>query len=153
MKSRSIETNIAKFMSLFKIEEVTGCHIYQGCIGERGYGKINIFKVTVQAHRLSYCIHKGDIPKGLYVCHKCDNPSCINPEHLFIGTALENNMDKIEKGRDRNKSKTHCKHGHEFTAENTNVSKQGKRKCKACDRLNHRKQNETNREYRWKENT
>jgi hypothetical protein len=151
MKSRSIEVNIAKFIRSFEIDKETGCHNYTGCIGTTGYGKINILRVTVAAHRLSYSIYKGPIPDHLLVCHKCDNPKCINPDHLFLGSYLENNLDKIKKGRDHNKSKTHCKNGHEFSIENTNFQKNGKRKCRVCDREKRRKQGDGSRPYRYKD--
>lgn len=77
-----------------------------------GYGLINIKNTNVRAHRFSWTIHRGPIPNGLHVLHKCDVPACVNPAHLFLGTDLDNNTDKINKGRwrprgpTRNRSKT-----------------------------------------------
>ena len=64
-----------------------------------GYGNLNQEGHTLQAHRYSYVLHIGDIPKGMLVCHSCDNPGCVNPEHLFLGTHLTNAMDKVSKDR------------------------------------------------------
>lgn len=66
---------------------------------KQGYGKIRAFGETKLSHRVSYELFNGPIKKHLMVCHKCDNPSCINPEHLFLGTANDNMQDKISKGR------------------------------------------------------
>ena len=68
--------------------------------GSRGYGQISFRGMKNKlAHRISYSEFKGEIPKGLFVCHQCDNPACYNPDHLFLGTAKDNVHDGIQKGR------------------------------------------------------
>jgi hypothetical protein len=78
-----------------------------GCWGWKGakkskkhpYGWVYFRERAIGAHRASYELHIGEIPKGMYVLHRCDNPECSNPEHLFLGTYLDNKRDQIEKGR------------------------------------------------------
>ncbi len=66
---------------------------------KRGYGNCKYKGVRMTMHRRAYIIHKGPIPPGLLVRHTCDNPKCINPEHLILGTQLDNMRDKFERGR------------------------------------------------------
>jgi HNH endonuclease len=80
----------------------TGCHVFIGTKSERGYGKIAFRRKHYRAHRISYELHKGKIMPGFFVCHKCDNTSCINPDHLFLGTAKDNALDRKQKGRGNN---------------------------------------------------
>ena len=68
-----------------------------------GYGLLSHLNKSLRAHRVSYTIHNGEIPKGYLVCHACDNPTCSNPLHLFLGTVIDNNADAIAKGRIQNK--------------------------------------------------
>jgi hypothetical protein len=76
-----------------------GCWEWSKCRGVSGYGRIQINQKSVEAHRFSYEMHYGPIPEGMCVCHHCDNPACVRPDHLFLGTHGDNANDKINKGR------------------------------------------------------
>ena len=77
----------------------TGCWIWTGWLDENGYGKLRIAKKPVRAHRFSYVLHKGKIPKGKIICHTCDVSSCVNPDHLYAGTPKDNALDRKNRNR------------------------------------------------------
>jgi len=82
-----------------------------------------------------YILHVGEIPDGMVVMHACDNPRCVNPSHLKLGTYQENALDCVAKGRHQHTVKTHCPKGHEYTPENTYHNKsKGCRQCRQCQR-------------------
>lgn len=148
----------AKFLK--KVRKTKGCWWWTAGESSGGYGSLSFGGKPQKAHRVSFTLFKGPIENGLLVCHSCDNKLCVNPEHLWLGTDKDNTMDSIKKGRHKNQNYKHlirrfseagwkassekfkkmrfCKRGHEFTKENTWVSKIGGRNCKACAKMNHR---------------
>lgn len=87
--------NLARFWSKVDVQNPEECWEWRGRTSHFGYG---LFR-DQKAHRISYKILVGPIPDGLGCLHKCDNPPCCNPHHIFLGTNADNNRDKVEKGR------------------------------------------------------
>ena len=115
------------------------CWPWVGHRDGKGYGRMYAAGKSFRAPRLSWVIFNNvTIPEGHYACHKCDNPPCVNPNHIWIGTHAENMRDSAEKGRQSNSKKTHCRQGHPYSGENLSVDGAGIRRCRQCwrDRAN-----------------
>ena len=123
-----------------KVERIpfSNCWIWKAWINEHGYGRMRVKNNLVLAHRVSWEIHKTSIPKGLCVLHHCDVPSCVNPDHLFLGTQKDNILDMFKKGRGNiigRPKLSHCRKGHALDDSNIYMRfRNGRidRQCKQC---------------------
>lgn len=116
----------------------SGCWIWTGSKNDWGYGNLRFDGGVRYAHRVAREVLVGPIPDGLFILHACDTPSCVNPDHLKVGTQGKNLQECVERGRNYWASRTHCKRGHEFTAANTCQRSGGTRGCRECRRENDR---------------
>jgi hypothetical protein len=115
-----------------KVQKSDACWIWAASRDDKGYGTFGFDGVVQKAHRVAYQLSVGPIPDGAHILHSCDNPPCVNPAHLRVGTRSDNMRDKVARGRDHNTQKTECIHGHPFNEANTYVTPNGRRNCRTC---------------------
>ena len=138
---------VQNWWSKVAVADPDACWLWTAGTDRDGYGKFAIGhggqnQTHTRAHRFAYETFVGPIPDGHVVMHTCDTPPCVNPAHLMTGTPLDNNDDKVAKGRHSvpwgtplaRSQQNECKHGHPFTEANTYISSRGHRHCRACRR-------------------
>jgi len=126
-KRKSIEE---RFWEKVEVGSLDICWPWKASRNKWGYGRIGYKGKLVTAPRLSYQLVFGDVPEGLCVCHSCDNPACVNPSHLYLGTFRDNNLDKMSKGRwrgnhTRGENRPQSKITEDKVKEIRNLAKQG----------------------------
>jgi hypothetical protein len=132
-------------------EPNSGCWLWLGSTDRKGYGQMRITTNKKQsklkyATHISLKLHDHQIPSGLHVLHRCDNPACVNPEHLFVGTQQDNMRDMLQKGRGSAPPvstkgrglRQACKRGHILDGDNLYWRRDGSRSCRECYRIRKR---------------
>jgi hypothetical protein len=125
------------------VEKLSDCWVWKSSKAKNSYGRITIDKKRVLTHRVALFLAGVKLSKTDCVLHKCDNPPCCNPEHLFVGSRVDNNRDAKIKGRTASSKNgksfeskvTHCPNGHLYSSENIYLEKKKYglgRKCRAC---------------------
>lgn len=115
---------------------LSGCWIWTGAMQRRGYGQLTFEGKHKQAHRASFEAFLNPIPKGKWVLHRCDVRACVNPHHLYAGTAADNRRDTLQRSDWSHPlaSRAACSKGHIYFSGSFRIAKDGSRVCKECMR-------------------
>lgn len=126
-----------RFWAKVSDPDAQGCRLWVGYRNEKGYGRFGVDRRLVLAHRFAYEEARGAIPLGLVLDHLCRNPACVTVSHLEAVTSGEN----TRRGRTgaAQRERTHCPQGHAYDEENTYVYRDGRRECRECRRIKHRR--------------
>jgi hypothetical protein len=99
-----------------RIDPVSGCHIWQASTRDTGYGQLHLHGQNLLAHRVAWTNRHGPIPKGMNLCHRCDERRCINPDHLFVASQSVNMTDHAQKKRARRRLAERDRHARDDVA-------------------------------------
>lgn len=123
-----------RFWDKVDIKGPEECWIWKASVKSNRYGQFRFNKKNTGAHRVAYILTHGEFDNNLDVCHTCDNPPCVNPNHLWLGTTRDNILDMTKKGRhgQQRLSRDNCRQGHPYTEETTGYKENGNKYCKIC---------------------
>lgn len=129
--------HIGTFFDRVSQDPISGCWNWQRHKNSKGYGVVCFRGKTASAHRVSATLFSGfDFDSPLHILHRCDNPSCVNPKHLFAGGNVENQRDSVLKGRHHSVRVASCPNGHPYSGDNLYIHPTTKaRACRECHKV------------------
>ena len=137
---RDIGAAVGRFLVKVGPQTATGCQEWTASLrGANNYGSFWLGGRNINAHRAAWLLFKGKVGDGLCVLHTCDNPSCVNTDHLYLGTQKDNSLDRKRRGRHPQHRQTHCKRGHPLSGDNLYGRSDGHRDCRACNKIHSRR--------------